>query len=54
MGTLTHTIQAQPRTLPLASDRLATELARVFIAYLGVQPTTTKPQHLKATRRIPR
>ncbi len=54
IGTLTHTIQTQPRTLSLADDRLGTELARVFIAYLGVASTTTNTKHPKARRRIPR
>jgi AcrR family transcriptional regulator len=54
IGTLTHTIQTQPRTLSLTDDRLGAELARVFIAYLGVPSTTTNTKHSKATRRIPR
>lgn len=41
IGALTHTIQAQPHTLPLSDERLTTELARVFIAYLGVPTPST-------------
>jgi AcrR family transcriptional regulator len=54
IGTLTHTIQTQPRTLSLADERLGAELARVFSAYLGIPSTTTNTNHPKATRRIPR
>ncbi len=43
LGTLNQTVQVQPSTLPLSDDRLATELARVFLAYLGVvDPTQSK------------
>jgi len=52
VGALTHTIQAQPHTLPLSDQRLAAELSRVFTAYLGVASpaaTTTHPN-----RRTPR
>jgi AcrR family transcriptional regulator len=52
IGTLTHTIQAQPHTLPLSDEQLATELARAFTAYLGVPSTTTIITHI--TRRSPR
>ncbi|MBI5504517.1 MAG: TetR/AcrR family transcriptional regulator [Deltaproteobacteria bacterium] len=51
VGALTHTIQAQPHTLPLSDERLAAELARVFIAYLGVSPPTTVTT--QARRRTP-
>jgi AcrR family transcriptional regulator len=54
IGTLTHTIQAQPHTLPLSDERLGAELARVFIAYLDIPSTTTKPKHRKTTRRMQR
>jgi AcrR family transcriptional regulator len=52
IGTLTHTIQAQPHTLPLSDERLAAELARGFTAYLGVPSLTTHTTHTK--RRSPR
>jgi AcrR family transcriptional regulator len=54
IGTLTHTIQAQPRALSLADERLGAELARVFTAYLGVPSTATNTKYPKATRRIRR
>jgi AcrR family transcriptional regulator len=47
IGTLTHTIQAQPHMLPLADERLATELARVLTAYLGVPSTTNTTTQIK-------
>ncbi len=51
IGTLTHTIQAQPHTLPLSDERLAAELARVFISYLGVSSPTSVTTHIN--RRTP-
>jgi AcrR family transcriptional regulator len=52
IGTLTHTIQAQPHTLPLSDERLATELACAFTAYLGVPSTANITTHI--TRRTQR
>jgi len=53
IGALTHTIQAQPHTLPLADERLPAELARVFIAYLGVSSPSTMTTTTHANRRTP-
>jgi len=52
IGTLTHTIQAQPHTLPLSDERRATELACAFTAYLGVPSTANVTTHI--TRRTQR
>lgn len=51
IGTLTHTIQAQPQALPLSDERLAEELARAFVAYLGIPPRANDTTH--TTRRTP-
>jgi AcrR family transcriptional regulator len=39
LGTLNHTVQSQPSALRLSDARIATELSRVFIGYLGSSPT---------------
>ncbi len=52
IGALTHTVQGQPRALPLSDERLAPELTRVFNAYLGVRTPRRSPG--RAKRSTPR
>jgi AcrR family transcriptional regulator len=47
IGTLTHTVQAQPRALALGDPRLPAELARAFNAYLGVRAARRAPARPK-------
>lgn len=47
VGALTHTVQGQPRLLPLSDERLAPELARAFTAYLGVRVPRRAPTRAK-------
>jgi dsRNA-specific ribonuclease len=39
IGTLSHLVQTQPAALKLTDNRLTSELARVFRAYLGAVST---------------
>jgi AcrR family transcriptional regulator len=48
IGTLNHIVQIQPQALPLDDKRLAGELARAFVAYLG----TPAPQSNTPARRF--
>jgi AcrR family transcriptional regulator len=51
IGTLNHLVQLQPAALRLADHRLADELARAFVAYVGAADGRMSTPRL---RRIPR